>query len=95
MAKDSLGGQIIIGMASEKKIPQDLLPIVEEVIFTNPNQAIRVQASQYFKRPGVGKVFNLQNITSIKPNNKAGQKVFTLNCARCHKVGKEGLDVGP
>jgi putative heme-binding domain-containing protein len=95
MAKDSLGGQIIIGMASEKKLPKDLIFFVEEVIFNNPNQAVRVQASQYFKRPNVGKVFNLQNIADIKPNIKAGQKAFTINCARCHKVGKEGLEVGP
>jgi putative membrane-bound dehydrogenase-like protein len=95
MAKDSLGGQILIGMASEKKLPQDLIPVVEEVIFSNPNQAVRVQASQYFKRPGVGKVFNLQNITGLKPNGKAGQKVFTTSCATCHKVGNEGMEIGP
>jgi putative membrane-bound dehydrogenase-like protein len=95
LAKDSVGGQILIGMASEKKLPQDLMPVVEEVIFSNPNQAVRVQASQYFKRPGVGKVFNLQNITGLKPNGKAGQKVFSTSCATCHKVGKEGMEVGP
>jgi putative membrane-bound dehydrogenase-like protein len=95
MAKDSLGGQILIGMASERKLPQDLISIIEESIFSNPNQAVRVQASQYFKRPNVGKVFNLQNITGLKANSKAGQKVFSTSCATCHKAGEEGMEVGP
>lgn len=95
MAKDSLGGQIIIGMMSEKKLPKDLLSVVEETIFNNPNQAVRVQASQYFKRPGVGKVFNLQNITALSSNPKTGQKVFATSCASCHKIGKEGAEIGP
>jgi putative membrane-bound dehydrogenase-like protein len=95
MAKDSLGGQLIIGMASEKVLPKDLVPVVEDVIFTNPNQSVRVQASQYFKRPSVNKVYNLQTITGIKPNAKAGEKIFTTSCSSCHKVGKKGAEVGP
>jgi putative heme-binding domain-containing protein len=95
MAKDSIGGQLLIGMASEKKIPSDLMPVVEEAIFNNPNQAVRVQASRYFKRPNVGKVYNLQHITALKPNIKAGQKVFSASCASCHKVGAQGTEVGP
>jgi putative heme-binding domain-containing protein len=95
MAKDSLGGQIIIGMASEGKLPKDLVPVVEEVIFMNPNQSVRVQASQYFKRPNVGKVVDLKNILTLQTNETVGLRVFETNCANCHKVGKKGMDVGP
>ena len=37
MARDSIGGQLLIGLAAEKKIPQILLPLVAEKIFQNPD----------------------------------------------------------
>jgi putative heme-binding domain-containing protein len=95
MAKDSVGGQILIGMVSEKKLPADLHAAVEEVIFNNPDQSVRVQASQYFKRPGVGKVYDFKAITSLKPEVADGKKIFATNCANCHKVGKQGAEIGP
>jgi putative heme-binding domain-containing protein len=95
MAADSVGGQLIIGLAADNKLPQKLLPFIEENIFKNPDPGVRVQAGKYFKRPGVGKVYLIQNITKISANVSRGKTLFTTHCSSCHKVGAEGNNIGP
>ncbi len=95
MAKDSIGGQMLIGLAAEKKIPQAILPFVEASIFNNPDQSVRIQAGKYFKRPGNGKIFSIEEIMKIKGDATAGKLVFTQRCASCHKAGSEGNTIGP
>jgi putative heme-binding domain-containing protein len=95
MAKDSIGGQMLIGLAAEKKIPKAILPFVEALIFNNPDQSVRIQAGKYFKRPGNGKIFSIEEIIKIKGDATAGRLVFTQRCASCHKAGSEGNTIGP
>ncbi|MCU0353948.1 MAG: c-type cytochrome, partial [Cytophagales bacterium] len=45
--------------------------------------------------PGVGKVYDFKAITSLKPEVADGKKIFATNCANCHKVGKQGAEIGP
>jgi len=95
MAKDSIGGQMLIGLAAENKIPQTILPFVETFIFNNPDQSVRTQAGKYFKRPGNGKIFSVEEIIKSKGDAVAGRLVFTQRCASCHKAGSEGNAIGP
>jgi putative membrane-bound dehydrogenase-like protein len=95
MAADSVGGQLLIGLATEKKIPPVVLPFIEEKIFQNPDVTIRVQASQYFQRPGAGKTYSIQSISALDADPGRGELVFTRSCATCHKVGNKGNSVGP
>jgi putative heme-binding domain-containing protein len=95
MAKDSIGGQMLIVLAAENKIPKVILPFVEGSIFNNPDRAVRIQAGKYFKRPGNGKIFSIEEITQLKGDAVAGRLVFTQRCASCHKAGTEGNTVGP
>ena len=95
MAKDSVGGQMLIGLAAEKKIPKSILPFIEEFIFNNPDQAVRTQAGNYFKRAGSGKIYSVEEIAKIKGDPVAGRLLFTQRCATCHKVGSEGNNIGP
>ncbi len=95
MAKDSVGGQMLIGLAADRKLSADLLDTIQAYIFNNPDQSVRVQAANYFKRPGSGKVYALQDIAQRKTNLKKGQKIFTANCATCHRMGQQGLNIGP
>ncbi len=41
------------------------------------------------------KEYDVEKIVSIKPNMVSGQKIFTQNCANCHRIGKTGNDIGP
>jgi putative heme-binding domain-containing protein len=95
MAKDSIGGQLLIGLTAQKKLPGDLVKFVEEKIFDNPNAAVRVQASSYFKRPGTDRTFSMQDISKLTGDASGGKRVFTSRCASCHKLGNEGTAIGP
>jgi putative heme-binding domain-containing protein len=95
MAADSVGGQMLIGLAASNKLPQKVVPYVEATIFNNPNAVVRVQAGKYFKRPGSGKVYSIEDITGLTADAGHGKTVFTSRCATCHKAGNEGSTIGP
>lgn len=95
MAKDSVGGQMLIGLAAEKRLPAVLIPFVEEKIFQNPDPVVRLQAGSYFKRPGTYKVYAIQTIATTAGEAKRGKGIFTNRCSSCHKVGTEGGAIGP
>ncbi len=95
MAKDSLGGQLLIGLLSEKKLPAFLLPVIQEHIFNNPDIAIRVQAGNYFASEVNNKIFSMDALTRIPGNAVEGRPLFIKNCSACHRMGKTGNDIGP
>lgn len=95
IATDSVGGQLLIALAADKKFPSDLVPAMEEAIFRNPDVTVRVQASNYFKQSGAEKVFSVADIANLKGDVANGKLVFTASCASCHKVGADGMDIGP
>jgi putative membrane-bound dehydrogenase-like protein len=94
MAKDGIGGQMLIAMAAENKLEAPLLAEVGKVIFDNPDASVRIQAALYFKKPGQSSV-SIPAIVALQKNATAGQKVFEQNCASCHRVKTIGTDVGP
>jgi putative heme-binding domain-containing protein len=95
MAADSVGGQLLIGLAADNKLDNKVVPFVEESIFKNPDPGVRVQAGNYFKKPGAAKRYSIQQISKMPSDANAGKKVFTSYCASCHKSGVEGGDIGP
>ncbi|MBX2924654.1 MAG: c-type cytochrome [Chitinophagaceae bacterium] len=95
MTRDSLGGQLLMGLASENKFPKELVPAMEELIFKNPDIAVRVQASKYFKQPGVTSQYSIAEIAALKGDATNGKTVFTTYCASCHKINGAGNDIGP
>jgi putative heme-binding domain-containing protein len=95
MAADSIGGQMLIGLAAENKVPKSILPFVESSIFNNPDQAVRIQAGRYFKRPVAGRIYSIEEIVKLKADPIRGKLVFTQRCANCHRLGNEGISIGP
>lgn len=95
MANDPIGGQLLIDLASSKKLSTEINNTVSRVIFKNPDQGVRVQASNYFQRPGINKLFSIQAISRLQPEATRGKAVFAGTCAACHKAGNVGNDLGP
>lgn len=95
MARDSVGGQMLIGLLAENKMPAKLLPVVEANIFNNPDLSVRIQAGKYIKRSGSDKQFSIDAIAKIPGDEAAGKLVFAGNCSNCHKVGNTGNSIGP
>ena len=95
MATDSIGGQLLIGMMAENKLPSLLMPVVEQHIFNNPNLSVRVQAGKYIKRSGADKIFSIDAIANLPGDAANGKTIFTRSCATCHRVGAIGNEIGP
>ncbi|MGZ8516542.1 MAG: PVC-type heme-binding CxxCH protein [Chitinophagaceae bacterium] len=95
MAADSVGGQLLIGLMAENKLPALLLPVVEEHIFNNPDLSVRVQAGKYVKRNGDSKTFSINAIAQLQGDPATGKISFTKSCSSCHRIGATGNDIGP
>jgi putative membrane-bound dehydrogenase-like protein len=95
MAVDSVGGQMLIGLMAENKLPPKLLTVVEKHIFNNPDLGVRVQAGKYVKRSGDGKKFSIDAIAALQGDRVAGKIIFANTCSTCHRVGASGNDIGP
>jgi putative heme-binding domain-containing protein len=95
MAKDKVGGQMLIGLAAEKKLSTQLIAEVSKVIFNNPDQTVRVLASDYFKKPGMEVALSIPKIAKLQGEEKSGRMLFQNKCTTCHRVGTEGANIGP
>ena len=93
MARDPDGAKLLIGMASEKRLPPEVKQAVSAVIFNNPDQSVRTMASDYFPRQG--KTYSVDLIAHMQPDLKHGRQVFTTYCTNCHKHGATGAEIGP
>jgi putative heme-binding domain-containing protein len=95
MAKDSVGGQMLIGMAAEKQLSADMKKYLGTKIFNNPDPAVRVQAGKYFKKPNASVQYSIERIAALKPDAAKGKLVFNTFCSSCHKYEAVGGAVGP
>jgi putative heme-binding domain-containing protein len=95
MAKDPVGGQLLISIASQKKLSKQLINTISGVIFQNPDRAVRTEAGDYFQRPGANKRFSIPSIIKLKPEAARGNAIFASSCASCHKAGSQGREFGP
>jgi putative membrane-bound dehydrogenase-like protein len=95
MARDKTGGEMLIGLANEKKLSPELIAHTSKYIFNNPDQSVRVLAGDYFKRPGGNATLSISKITKMPGNALKGKAVFQAKCSTCHRVGADGNDIGP
>lgn len=95
MAVDSVGGQLLIGLMAENKLPEILLPVVQKHIFSNSDLSVRVQAGKYVKQSGGERTYSIDAIAQLKGDAAAGKTVFITNCSVCHRVGATGNHTGP
>jgi putative heme-binding domain-containing protein len=95
MAKDKFGGQMLINLMANGQLPEDLIPVVEELIFKNPDLSVRIQASAYFKKKDNTELLDINKIVALKGDALNGKMEFEKNCSTCHKVSDSGSDIGP
>jgi putative heme-binding domain-containing protein len=67
--------------------------VVSEVLFKNPDQNVRVLASQFFSRSG--KALKVDFAARMAADVTRGKTVYATNCATCHRHGDTGADIGP
>lgn len=93
MAQDKDGGNILVDMRVQGQLPDTIARSISEIIFKNPDQNVRVVASQFFPRNG--KVLKTDFISRMSADPTHGEKIFSTTCAACHKHGKTGAEIGP
>ncbi|MEJ7645574.1 MAG: PVC-type heme-binding CxxCH protein [Chryseolinea sp.] len=95
MAKDAVGGQMLLKQVMDKKVMLELFPSIEEVIFKNPDIGVRIQASAFFAKPGTKKSYSIPAISKMVPNTANGRALFMKNCTACHRIENKGSEIGP
>jgi len=95
MAKNALGGQMLINLMAHDELPKDLIPVVEALIFKNPDLSVRIQASSYFRKNGKAELLDINKIVSLKGDAQIGKVQFEKSCSTCHRVKLSGSDIGP
>jgi putative heme-binding domain-containing protein len=96
MARDTIGGQLLIQLAAEGMVPGPLREAAGSVIFANPDRSVRSAAAGYFPRPG-GQVAMTTAAVAARAGDAARgeQRYYAAGCATCHRFGSAGADVGP
>ncbi len=95
MAKDPIGGQILMEMITTNALPEDLMGTVEELIFSNPDLGVRVQAGNYFGSKSNGENFAPAYVLKLQADQVKGKTAFTNYCTTCHQVNGIGKNIGP
>ncbi|MEO8473552.1 MAG: PVC-type heme-binding CxxCH protein [Chryseolinea sp.] len=95
MAGDPVGGQMLLSAVADHKISNELYPFIADIIFKNPDPAVRIQASGYFVKPRVSISYAIPEIVRLSSQVSNGMLLFEKNCTVCHTAGKKGGDVGP
>jgi putative heme-binding domain-containing protein len=101
LANFEIGARQILVWAKEGKLPQNATFTASLALSTVRWPDIKTEAAQVFPRPPGANAKPLPPVAELikrKGNVTNGAKVFlreTAACARCHKVGPLGQEVGP
>ncbi|REJ70333.1 MAG: dehydrogenase [Planctomycetota bacterium] len=94
------GQQILLGMATEGELPEALEFTVANILLTSRHSAVRREAAEHLQLPeskDAEPLPPLVDLVARRGDVAAGREVFAKagTCAKCHKVGETGIEVGP
>lgn len=95
MARSSAGGEILVGLASEGQLPDELKSALAGSMESNPDQSVRAIAAEYFVVEREDNALDIDRLLALKGNREKGEAVFKSYCSSCHTVDRIGRDIGP
>ena len=95
MSRDDVGVQMLLGMVSERQVPEELEKFVEQLIRQHKDEKVRIQAAGYFDNDKEGKTYSVSSIQALQKDRSRGGDVFSRHCTACHKLGGKGASIGP
>lgn len=95
LARDPVGMQMLLGTLAEKQLPDDLYQFVEELIQRYGDDKVKIQAAGYFGEGRTSGRYSADRISALKGDASAGEKLFSVQCLTCHRLGNKGATIGP
>lgn len=93
MASDPDGGNMLIDLKAQYSLPDTITRSVSELMYKNPDQSVRLLASQFFPRKGG--VVKMDFVARMPADIGKGKALFSTHCATCHQHGGKGAEIGP
>jgi putative membrane-bound dehydrogenase-like protein len=99
LAEHELGGMVIVDLARQGLLDDELAAAVGDVIWAHPDAAVRALAHGLVPRPGqLRPLPPLEDLLTLSGDPSRGREIFGSNraqCSTCHRVRGRGADVGP
>ena len=96
LARDQVGGALLVQLAAQNRIAYQLREAIGSVIFDNADRSVRSAAAGYFARPGGRTKLTVADVASRTGDPGRGESRFLASCSTCHRRGAgPGTDVGP
>jgi putative membrane-bound dehydrogenase-like protein len=93
------GEDRVLELLKAKKVPAALIPDVVASVAGAWRGSVRSEAASYLPDKGAGRTLkpapSMQELSALKPDAAAGQKIFVNTCSVCHQVNNTGYDFGP
>jgi putative heme-binding domain-containing protein len=91
---------VLLTALEQNKVPLGQLePFRVEQLRKHPNAQVRQRAQKLLAGQGVSDrqkvVADYRAALQLRPNGTRGKAVFKKNCATCHRLENEGIEVGP
>ena len=93
MAKDPIGGNMLIELRLQGRLNGPISAAVSDAIFQNSDQSVRILASQFFSRGG--KTLKVDFVARMQADASQGKALFSTYCASCHTHQNTGAEIGP
>jgi putative membrane-bound dehydrogenase-like protein len=100
LAGSKEGGLLLIQLASQQRLPPELLDALAEHIYLSPDLGVRALASQYFpKKANSGEPFpSIAELLQMPGDSGRGREIFfgpAGSCFQCHQFAGLGRELGP
>ena len=92
--------RVLLGLAKEGRLPEDLKFTVANLLLASFDDNVRTEAARYMTLPETldgATLKPLSELVRLAGKVTRGKTVFntTGSCAKCHRVGDEGRELGP
>ncbi len=99
IGKDPAGGLLLVALAQEGALSDEVRAAAGETLFQNPDPSVRALAAAHFRVPGQEKALPpLDELLSLPADAGRGREVFfseQASCSSCHAFEGRGNDIGP
>ena len=98
LSRDVWKGYLLSAVKDKKVLPGQIPLVHQQRLLKHPNQALQKKAARLFstkENPREEVVQKYRAALKLTGNAERGREAFLQHCVACHKLGKDGNEVGP